>query len=159
MRRLAGGQPVVAQLQLQQTFPRNATDPLRPLFQLLLAEASLAGGQDEPALNQLLNLDRWPGGLADIGSLRRADALAGLGKTEEALALYLALEAEGTLLDEQRFSCNRAAFIAFKAGRYKLANRLYKSIAGNPPQKIRSKTWCCSPSAPRHSRRVIRAGE
>ena len=125
------GQPVVAQLTLQQQLPQLAPDvPLQPRYQLLLAETALAAGQDQAALEFLQQIDAKERAepLSRLVDLRRADALAGSGQRQAALALYRELADLPGLLYSYLFSSNRAAFTAFKQQDYGLALQLYRRL-------------------------------
>ncbi len=123
-------QPVVAQLTLQNFLDKLPADsPLRPLGHFLYAEAALAAGQDNVALEhlQLKDVD-WPDILLVPRDLRSADALAGLGKLDDAIRAYRKLAEEPGLFDYYRFSSNRAAFSAFKNGNYLFASEIYRKL-------------------------------
>lgn len=124
------GQPLVAQLTLQQLLPTLYEDhPLLPLIHFLFAETALATGQDRVALEHLQRTDlQWPDSLLAPVEVRIADAKAGLGELDEALAVYQDMLEEPGLFDFYRFSLNRAAFSAFKNKDYKLASRLYRKF-------------------------------
>ena len=124
------GQPLVAQLTLQQLLPKlDKNDPLLPLVHFLFAETALDSGQDQVALKhlQISNLN-WPSSLLAPLKMRIADANAGLGKRDDALASYQDLLEKPGLFDFYRFSLNRAAFSAFKNKDYQLASRLYRKL-------------------------------
>ena len=109
-------QPLVAQLTLQQRLSNAEIDqPLLPLVHFLFAETALASGQNQVALEHLQISDlSWPEKLLVPLDMRIADAKAGLGQLEPALAVYQDLLEEPGLFDVYRFSLNRAAFSAFK---------------------------------------------
>ena len=124
------GQPLVAQLTLQEVVPKLAeNDALLPLAHFLFAETALAAGRENVALEYLqrggLN---WPESLLVPREMRIADAQAGLGKLNEAVATYRDLAEEPGLFDYYRFSLNRAAFSAFKNKNYQLASSLYRYL-------------------------------
>ena len=123
-------QPVVAQLTLQgllEKLPENS--PLLPLSQFLFAEAALAAGQDEIALEHLQSKDvDWPDPLLIPRELRIADAQAGLGKLDNAIQSYRELAEEPGLFDYYRFSSNRAAFAAFKNQNYLFSSEIYRKL-------------------------------
>jgi len=126
------GLPLVAQIQLQELRSRMPQDdhPLLPFVQLLLIETSLASNQDKTALKQLRDRSfEWPDDLLPIAELRTADALAGSGDKAAALSIYRDIEDEPGLFDIYLFSCNRAAFTAFKSQEYHLATRLYRQLS------------------------------
>ncbi|MDX2481781.1 MAG: tetratricopeptide repeat protein [Desulfuromusa sp.] len=124
------GQPLVAQLTLQQLLPELSEDhPLLPLTHFLFAETALASGQDRVALEHLQRTDlNWPDSLLVPLEMRIADAQAGLGELGEALVVYQDLVEEPGLFDYYRFSLNRAAFSAFKSKNYELASSLYRKF-------------------------------
>ena len=123
-------QPLVAQLTLQQQLSNAEIDqPLLPLVHFLFAETALASGQNQVALEHLQISDlSWPEKLLVPLDMRIADAKAGLGQLEPALAVYQDLLEEPGLFDVYRFSLNRAAFSAFKNKNYQLASRLYRKL-------------------------------
>ena len=124
------GQPLVAQLTLKQLLPKLPENhPLLPFIHFLFAETALVAGQNQVALEQLqiTGLD-WPDGLLVPLEMRIADARAGLGSLDEAIAVYRDLVEEPGLFAYYRFSLNRAAFSAFKKKDYKLANILYRKL-------------------------------
>ena len=124
------GQPVVAQLRLQELLPKLAENqPLLPLIHLLFVETALASGHDRVALEHLqtTGLD-WPDVLLALVELRIADAQAGLGDLDTAIAAYRNLAEKPGLFEFYQFSCNRAAFSAFKNKDYALATRLYRRL-------------------------------
>ncbi len=125
-----GGQPVVAQLTLQSLLPRlSQGSPLLPLLHLLYGEAALASQQDQVALDQLTAAKvSWPAALERVVTLRRADAQAGLGHTGPALDAYRNLAEVPGLFEHQLFSCNRAAFSAFRSKAYTFAGDLYRRL-------------------------------
>ena len=124
------GQPLVAQLTLQQLLPQLAENhPLLPPIHLLFAETALASGQDRVALEHLQSGDlNWPDSLLVPLEMRIADAKAGLGELDEALAGYRDLAEEPGLFDYYRFSLNRAAFSAFKNKNYTFSSTLYRKL-------------------------------
>ncbi len=124
------GQPLVAQLTLQQLLPHLAEDhPLRPLIHLLFAETALVSGQDRVALEHLQTADLdWPDSLLVPLKMRITDARAGLGELDEALVEYSELAEEPGLFEYYRFSLNRAACSAFKNKNYKFASKLYRKL-------------------------------
>ncbi|MCK5913680.1 MAG: hypothetical protein KAG12_07355, partial [Desulfuromusa sp.] len=124
------GKPLVAQLTLHDLLLRlSESHPLLPPIQLLFAETVLESGQNAVALEHLQAAGlSWPDSLLVPVKLRIADARAGLGEVETAIAAYRDLAQEPGLLDFYRFSCNRAAFSAFKNQNYKFANRLYRKL-------------------------------
>ncbi len=125
------GQPIVSQLTLQESLSSGTLqDPLRPFQQLLYAETALLAGQEQAALQHLDEEGlRWPEALLELASLRRADALAGGADPAAALATYQDLADETELLNRHLFSCNRAAFTAFKNKKYDLAKSFYRKLA------------------------------
>ncbi len=124
------GQPLVAQITLQQLLPQLAENhPLLPLIHLLFAETALASGQDRVALKHLQGADlNWPDSLLVPLELRIADAKSGLGELDEALVEYQDLAEESGLFDYYRFSFNRAAFSAFKNKNYSFSSILYRKL-------------------------------
>ncbi|MCW8858659.1 MAG: hypothetical protein OQK97_03015 [Deltaproteobacteria bacterium] len=123
-------QPLVAQIKLQQLLPQlQDNHPLLPLVQLLIAETALASNMDAVALQHLEDpATVWPDNLQPVVDLRRADALAGAGSLDQALSIYQGLEKEPGLFEFYRFSCNRAAFSAFKQQNYQLATIFYRKL-------------------------------
>ncbi len=124
------GQPLVAQLTLQQLLPKlSESHPLLPLVHFLFAETALSAGQNQRALEhlQITGLS-WPDSLLVPLEMRVADAHAGLGDLDEAIAVYRGLAEEPGLFTYYRFSLNRAAFSAFKNNNYKLASTLYRKL-------------------------------
>ena len=124
------GQPLVAQLTLQQLLPKlDKNQLLLPLAHFLFAEAALDSGQNQVALQQLqISGLHWPASLLAPLKMRIADANAGLGKLDQALASYQELLDKPGLFDFYRFSLNRAAFSAFKNEDYQLSSRLYRKL-------------------------------
>ena len=124
------GQPLVAQLTLQ-TLLLNLAEhhQFLPLIHFLFAETALASGQDRVALEhlQIADLD-WPDSLLVPREVRVADAKAGLGTLDEAVAEYRNLVDEPGLFDYYRFSLNRAGFSAFKNGNYQFSSYLYRKF-------------------------------
>ena len=127
-----GGQPIVAQLTLQPYLSQLSTDhPLLPPMSLLYVEAALASHQDQLALDQLTATKMtWPPALEKVAALRRADARTGLGKPGSTLDAYRDLAEVPGLFEHYLFSCNRAAFSAFKAKAYTFASDLYLRMIG-----------------------------
>ena len=125
-----GGQPLVAQIKLQEILLQlQENHPLTPLVQLLAAETALASKLDDVALKHLrTSTSHWPDRLTPVADLRTADALAGTGEKDKALELYQNLADEPGLFDFYHFSCNRAAFTAFKNKDYVLAAGLYRRL-------------------------------
>ncbi len=124
------GQPLVAQLTLQQLLPGlSENQPLLPLIHFLFAETALAAGQNQVALDHLqISGMNWPDSLLAPLKLRIADAQAGLGDLALAIKNYVSLIEEPGLFTYYRFSLNRAAFSAFKRKNYQLANTLYRKL-------------------------------
>ena len=124
------GQPLVAQLTLLQLLADiGEDDPFLPLAHFLFAETALATGQDKVALEHLQTKGiTWPASLVVPVELRIADAKAGLGKLDEAVAAYRDLVDEPGLFDFYRFSSNRAGFSAFKNKNYKFASEIYRQM-------------------------------
>ncbi len=124
------GQPMVAQLTLLQLLQNlSADDPFFPLIHFLFAETALATGQNKVALEHLQAKDvTWPASLMIPVDLRTADAKAGLGKLDEAVAAYRDLAEEPGLFDFYRFSYNRAGFSAFKNKNYKFSSEIYRKM-------------------------------
>jgi len=124
------GQPMVAQLTLLQMLPNLSTDdPFFPLVHFLLAETALMTGQNQVALDHLQMKEvTWPASLITPVALRKADALAGLGKLDEAVTAYRELVEEPGLLEFYRFSSNRAGFSAFKNENYKFSSQIYRKM-------------------------------
>ncbi len=124
------GQPLVAQLTLQELLPKlTGNDPLLPLIHFLFAETALAAGQNSVALEHLQVADlNWPDNLRVQVEMRIADAQAGLGKLDQAVTAYRDLAEEPGLFDFYRFSSNRAAFSAFKNQNYQFASSLYRKL-------------------------------
>jgi len=125
------GQPLVAQIQLQEQITNLSVDhPFAPLERLLLIESALAANREELALKQMsLQGDRWPSSLLSIVELRKADALSGAGQLDEALAIYRDLMDESGLYESYPSSCDRAAFSAFKQQQYKLSADFYRILS------------------------------
>lgn len=124
------GQPLVAQIKLQEILLQlQDNHPLKPLVQLLVAEAALASKQDKVAMEALqAPASVWTNQLLLVADLRTADALAGTGELDKALDRYRDLAEEPGLFEFYRFSCNRAAFTAFKKQNYPLAAELYRKL-------------------------------
>ncbi len=123
-------QPYVALLTLQELLPSLVeSDLLLPFIQFLTAEAALAVGKDQVALNylQTTGID-WPASLQLPLEMRIADAHVGSGELEQAIAIYRDLVEEPGLLDFYRFSLNRAGFGAFKNGDYKFSSIIYRRL-------------------------------
>lgn len=125
------GQPLVAQLQLQERVANLPNDHLfAPLNRLLLIETAVATKREKLALEQLsLQGDLWPDSLLSIVALRKADALSGTGQQDGALAIYRELIEESGLYENYPFSCGRAAFSAFKQQQYPLATDFYRKLS------------------------------
>ncbi|SHJ81504.1 hypothetical protein SAMN02745165_03257 [Malonomonas rubra DSM 5091] len=121
------GQPMVAELQLQELLPTlDKTAPLTSYCYLLAAETALAGKKPQQALDYLKTEKLpWPTSLLSLVDLRTADARAGLGELKEAVELYRELEEEEGLYGYYPAACNRAATSAFKVGEYATAGRFY----------------------------------
>ncbi len=128
--RALSGQPVVAQLGLQELLSGLPGDHrLGPAISLLAAETALASNRDRRALAYLQNSAiSWPAGYQSMVKLRTADARTGLGESKAGLASYADLLAKAGLFEFYRFSCNRAAFAAFKSADYQLARRFYRKL-------------------------------
>ncbi|MEA3545969.1 MAG: tetratricopeptide repeat protein, partial [Thermodesulfobacteriota bacterium] len=124
------GQPMIAQLTLQALLPDLAGNhPLEPFIQFLCAETALDSGLDSVALEHLLTANlNWPDSLLVPLKMRLADAYAGVGRLDEAVAAYRNLAEEPGLFDYYRSSCNRAAFSAFKNQNYLFSSRLYRKL-------------------------------
>ncbi len=124
------GQPLVAQLTLKQLLPPLAKNhPLLPPIHLLFAETALASRQDRVVLEYLQSAGfAWPDNLLVPLEMRIADAKAGLGELDEAVAAYRDLAEEPGLFDYYRFSLNRAAFSAFKNKNYNFSSTLYRKL-------------------------------
>lgn len=124
------GQPLVAQLTLRELLPKlTENHPLLPFIQFLFAETALASGLDAVALEHLQIIDlNWPDDLLVPVKMRIADAKAGLGKLDEAVTAYRDLAEEPGLFDSYLFSCNRAAFSAFKNQNYTFSSGLYRKL-------------------------------
>ncbi len=124
------GQPLVALLTLQQLLPKLAeSHPLLPFIHFLFAETALAAGQDRVALEHLqIKGLIWSDSLLVPLEMRIADARAGLGELDEAIAVYRDLVEEPGLFDYYRFSINRAAFSAFRNKDYKFSSSLYRQL-------------------------------
>lgn len=124
------GQPLVAGIRLQELLPQlKEEDPFVPYLRLLAAETTLSSKRDKEGLEQLDKVAVWPDAFLQIAELRRADLLAGSGRLEDALAIYADLVEETGLYEAYRFSCNRAAFTAFKQGNYSQASDLYRKLS------------------------------
>lgn len=124
------GQPFVAQLTLQKLLPQlNSDQQLNAFSHLLAAETALASKQFKLALDYLQNSElSWPTDLLAVVDLRSADALAGLGELDRAVAAYHDLENEPNLFEHSLFSCNLAANSAYRSGDYAFATRLYRKL-------------------------------
>lgn len=125
------GQPLVAQIQLQELLGKIDQDQLfTSLSRLLLIETSLASKREKVALEQFAQQgDGWPGSLRPVAELRKADALAGAGQLDTALDIYRDLVEESGLYENYPFSCNRAAFTAFKRQEYPFAADLFRKLS------------------------------
>lgn len=126
----ASGQSYVAQLQLQELLTGLPHDHflIAPIF-LLAAETALASNQDRLAINYLHNSEiNWPDSYLIDVELRTADARSGLGELTEAVAIYAELLQEAGLFEFHSFSCDRAAFTAFKSQDYRLSRQLYRKL-------------------------------
>ena len=128
--RADNGQPIMAQVAVQQLLTRlPAEHRLRPAATLLLAEAALATEQNEVTQSVLQTPDNWPEELRDLRKLRLTDARAGLRGSAEPLEAYRKLLEDARLAHRQRFSMNRAAFLAFRQGEFALAADWYRQLA------------------------------
>jgi hypothetical protein len=126
----ANGQAYAAFLKgSEQLKTLSAKDPFYPLMTLLVAEAAVATSNDKMAVSLLDNKEiAWPGALSRIVSMRRADAIVGLGDYPRALGEYHKLTDSTLLFDSYPKSRGRAAKAAFAVGDYRLATLLYKDL-------------------------------
>jgi hypothetical protein len=108
----------------------TAEHPLAVPIRLLHAEAALAASQHQLALDLLNKEDLpWPHHLEAVRRIRLADALAGLGERDRALAAYRELADEPSLCEFYYASCQGAAHAAFQTRDFELSRRLYQPLA------------------------------
>ncbi|MDO3378085.1 tetratricopeptide repeat protein [Geoalkalibacter halelectricus] len=125
----AGGDPHGALFQLSQARMVLAEDdPLAARVGLLEAEIQLGMGRDAQALVLLESLS-LEGGTDDLRRLARAAALSGVGRHEEALELFEALQARYGEL-RHAFAVERLARSHYALQRFAEAAQAYASLAG-----------------------------
>jgi hypothetical protein len=108
----------------------TAEHPLAVPIRLLHAEAALAASQHQLVLDLLKEEElTWPHHLETVRRIRLADALAGLGERDRALAAYRELADEPPLCEFYYASCQGAAHAAFQARDFALSHRLYQPLA------------------------------
>ena len=108
----------------------TAEHPLTMPIRLLHAEAALATSQHQLA-RELLSADGWdwPDHLETVRRIRLADALAGLGERDRALAVYRELADQPSLCEFYYASCQRGAHAAYQTQNFELSRRLYQPLA------------------------------
>lgn len=127
----AADNAIGALLHLETHLTNLAVDhPLKVDIRLLHVETALAAAQHALAANLLTQDDiDWPDHLEPVRRIRHADALFDSGDHQRALEKYRQLAEQPLLCDFYLASCNRAAFAAFMAHDYELAQRLYRRLA------------------------------
>jgi len=71
----------------------------------------------------------WPDHLETVRRIRLADALAGLGERDRALAVYRELADQPSLCEFYYASCQRGAHAAYQTQNFELSRRLYQPLA------------------------------